>query len=361
MEEKTPEQFASVLIKDTKRSGDNFLYLKGLDLTFLPSEIGQLTKLEELLLESNKLTSLPPEIGQLANLKIHNVSDNPLANLPKEIGRLRKLEKLIIGGGLFNESRLTNLPKEIGQLSNLTMLSLSFNKLTTLPPEICRLTNLQHLFINGNQLNSLPSEIWSLTKLITLDLGGFSETDSISSEKFLCNQLTILPRKIENLVNLEKLDLRNNNLVELPVEIRNLKKLKELDLRGNKLEIPPEILEKVYEPQTILNFYFSVFTTKISKVAAIDMETSGVSIGKRLNETKLLFVGQGSVGKTSIIRRLLDNTYDPEEDKTDGIDIRKYNFLAKDNTYTINTWDFGGQEIMHATHQFFLTKRSLSR
>jgi internalin A len=25
----------------------------------------------------------------------------------------------------------------------------------------------------------------------------------------------------------------------------------------------------------------------------------------------------------------------------------------------VNFWDFGGQEIMHATHQFFLSKRSL--
>jgi Miro-like protein. len=25
----------------------------------------------------------------------------------------------------------------------------------------------------------------------------------------------------------------------------------------------------------------------------------------------------------------------------------------------MNIWDFGGQEIYHATHQFFLTKRSL--
>ena len=25
----------------------------------------------------------------------------------------------------------------------------------------------------------------------------------------------------------------------------------------------------------------------------------------------------------------------------------------------LNIWDFGGQEIMHATHQFFLTQRSL--
>ena len=27
--------------------------------------------------------------------------------------------------------------------------------------------------------------------------------------------------------------------------------------------------------------------------------------------------------------------------------------------FRVNIWDFGGQEIYHATHQFFLTKRSL--
>ncbi len=29
------------------------------------------------------------------------------------------------------------------------------------------------------------------------------------------------------------------------------------------------------------------------------------------------------------------------------------------DTFRLNIWDFGGQEIMHATHQFFLTERSL--
>ena len=33
--------------------------------------------------------------------------------------------------------------------------------------------------------------------------------------------------------------------------------------------------------------------------------------------------------------------------------------LNKDENVRINIWDFGGQEIMHSTHQFFLTKRSL--
>ena len=33
--------------------------------------------------------------------------------------------------------------------------------------------------------------------------------------------------------------------------------------------------------------------------------------------------------------------------------------LSNDERVRLNVWDFGGQEIMHATHQFFLTTRSL--
>ncbi|MEH2298752.1 MAG: hypothetical protein V7K88_06780 [Nostoc sp.] len=33
--------------------------------------------------------------------------------------------------------------------------------------------------------------------------------------------------------------------------------------------------------------------------------------------------------------------------------------LDSDREFRVNIWDFGGQEIYHATHQFFLTKRSL--
>jgi len=33
--------------------------------------------------------------------------------------------------------------------------------------------------------------------------------------------------------------------------------------------------------------------------------------------------------------------------------------LRREEDVQLNIWDFGGQEIMHATHQFFLTQRSL--
>jgi small GTP-binding protein len=84
-----------------------------------------------------------------------------------------------------------------------------------------------------------------------------------------------------------------------------------------------------------------------------------------IHEIKLNIVGQGSVGKTSILRRLLENKFSVKEAKTEGISVSKWSI---DNTkplkndienININLWDFGGQEIMHATHQFFLTKRSL--
>lgn len=78
-----------------------------------------------------------------------------------------------------------------------------------------------------------------------------------------------------------------------------------------------------------------------------------------LNEGKLILVGRGEVGKTSIVRRLVQNDFKANESKTDGINITKWLLQCSLNKYRINIWDFGGQEMMHATHQFFLTERSI--
>ena len=78
-----------------------------------------------------------------------------------------------------------------------------------------------------------------------------------------------------------------------------------------------------------------------------------------LNEAKLLLVGQGSVGKTSLIKRLIDNQFNPHQPQTDGLSVRDWSVHVNSKDVRLNVWDFGGQEIYHATHQFFLTKRSL--
>jgi len=78
-----------------------------------------------------------------------------------------------------------------------------------------------------------------------------------------------------------------------------------------------------------------------------------------LGEVKVLFVGDGSAGKTSLIKRLTGRAFDKSESQTHGINIEKGLVKNGDQEIKLNLWDFGGQEIMHSTHQFFLSKRSL--
>ncbi len=78
--------------------------------------------------------------------------------------------------------------------------------------------------------------------------------------------------------------------------------------------------------------------------------------------SKLLVVGEGGVGKTSLLRALRGEVFDTQLNSTHGIQICSL-LLAHptevDVVMELTTWDFGGQEIYHATHQFFLTNRSL--
>jgi internalin A len=84
-------------------------------------------------------------------------------------------------------------------------------------------------------------------------------------------------------------------------------------------------------------------------------------------EAKLLIIGEGGAGKTSLANKLIDSEYklkleggENPEKSTEGIDVLYFDFShPSGNSFRINIWDFGGQEIYHATHQFFLTKRSL--
>lgn len=66
------------------------------------------------------------------------------------------------------------------------------------------------------------------------------------------------------------------------------------------------------------------------------------------------------MGKTSLVNRLVHDSFNKGEKKTEGIQITQWPITLHHNeNVRLHVWDFGGQEIMHATHQFFLTSRSL--
>lgn len=79
-----------------------------------------------------------------------------------------------------------------------------------------------------------------------------------------------------------------------------------------------------------------------------------------LSEAKLILVGFGAVGKTSLVNRLVHKKFNSDEKITEGIQITPWQVRLNDTEdVRLHIWDFGGQEIMHSTHQFFLTERSL--
>ncbi|MCJ7684974.1 MAG: GTP-binding protein, partial [Desulfobacteraceae bacterium] len=78
--------------------------------------------------------------------------------------------------------------------------------------------------------------------------------------------------------------------------------------------------------------------------------------------SKMILVGEGGVGKTQLLRALQGKEFQVESETTHGIGIEPLTLRHPEEPgvqMSLNCWDFGGQEIYHATHQFFLTKRSL--
>jgi internalin A len=70
-------------------------------------------------------------------------------------------------------------------------------------------------------------------------------------------------------------------------------------------------------------------------------------------------VGRGQSGKSSIRDRLLFGTFDPRKPGDSGNSDLPLSLNCGEETILVRVWDFAGQEITHATHQFFLTERSV--
>ena len=235
---------------------------------------------------------------------------------------------------------LTTLPAEIGQLTALTELYLPANQLTALPPQLGQLTALRRLDLDNNQLMSLPPQLGQLTALTWLDLDN--------------NQLTSLPPQLGQLTALRGLYLIDNRLTRLPVSLRQLKQLQVLGLHGNPgLALSPAILgpdprkadeSSVATAQSILDYYFG------RKAAG----------SQPLNEVKVILVGRGGAGKTSTVRALRGLPFNKEEDSTPGIALCDWTLDGcAGGPVTAHVWDFAGQVITHALHQFFFSVRSV--
>ncbi|WP_312074957.1 COR domain-containing protein [Chryseobacterium sp.] len=300
-----------------------YMDLFGNSIHELPDWFFEFKKLEHLSLKSNSFKELPTIVFTIENIKYFNLSDNQIRE---------------IRGHYFRN------------LIDIEKVDISYNQISSLPTEKIEYPKCKNLSIKGNKLEKFPTSLSDAYTLEKLDLSE-NKISSIDDDAF------------DNLENLIELDLSFNDLSYLPTSIGNLKKLKRLILSGNKIKSLP----KEFENLTSLEF-LDFDGNPIGRVP-LEISSQGVSgiinyylsLGDnaQLFEAKLLIVGQGNVGKTYLMNRLISGTL-PATYTTEGIDIKTWKIeTTSSRDFRVNIWDFGGQEIYHSTHQFFLTNRSL--
>lgn len=217
---------------------------------------------------------------------------------------------------------------EQARLKGSSSLDLSGLGLCEVPFELMQLSNLQRLNLSSNYLSEVPRELAYLSKLRQLYLND--------------NVLEGIPNDLANLNELQTLDLSNNELREIPRGLAYLDNLLFFYVGGNPLQYPPEIVEG--GDREVLAY--------LQALAGANREWI----------SKMVVVGEGGVGKSSLLRALRNEAYVEGLETTHGIEVKALPLAhpkQHEVTMQLNTWDFGGQEIYHATHQFFLTNRSL--
>ncbi len=263
--------------------------------------------------------------------------------LIERIGEFKGLNELAITGVLLEQ-----VPDGIRALKDLHALTLYAAAIRELPSWISECSRLSRLQVGLNDLEDLPATVGDLSRLQFLGLAD--------------NRFSRIPTVVFSINALSNLDIacafpsREGQITDIPAGVLNLSKLTSIRASGQPITIPPpEVVKDGIE--AIKNYW------RQQQEAGVDY----------LCEAKLLIVGEAGAGKTSLANKISDPAYklNSDERSTEGIEVIRWKFPAavrvkdqdRERVLTrdlhVNIWDFGGQEVYHATHQFFLTRRSL--
>jgi Leucine-rich repeat (LRR) protein len=329
------------------------LIIKGGQVTDL-APLARLSALQSLFVSAPRVTDLGP-LARLSALRSLNVSDTPVTDLAP-LARLSALQSLAVSG-----TGVTDLTPIAG-LSALQYLDIYKTEIADLTP-LVRLSALQSLDLWKTRVTDL-APLTGLSALQRLDLWETQVADLAPLAHLSALQyLRVSNTRVTDLEPLTHLSaLQHLNVTG--TQVTDLSPLAALIARGCPVQWssewwkgdgiyiedcplknpPPEIARQGNE--AILNYFRERAQGEVD----------------HLYEAKMLILGEGGSGKTSLLRRL----YQPglplptEKETTKGIAIYRHEFEMKNGRrFRLNVWDFGGQEIYHATHQFFLTRRSL--
>ncbi|NJM97967.1 MAG: hypothetical protein HC800_13155 [Phormidesmis sp. RL_2_1] len=228
--------------------------------------------------------------------------------------------------------------------TSLSSLNLSHNRIREASLGIHPKNNIKHIFLAQNHLKEIPLCVLNCTCLITLDISS-NELTSISAA--IIKRLTLI----------ERLLLNDNRITELPADFHQMRKLCELQVSRNRIKVLPPELSRIEKLKIVEAFENPLE----SPPRAVVEQGSSATIGflkeidvqsisgnqHRLWTSKLMIVGEGGVGKTSLVKALKGEAHDSSEYTTHGIRIESIEIQHPQEQSIqmhLNVWDFGGQQ-----------------
>lgn len=163
--------------------------------------LGSMTRLRVLELDGNLLgRQLPRTLGWLWRLQYLDLKDARLVSVvPPELGKLRKLQFMDI-----YKNRLTGaLPASLASMRSMREFDVSSNNFSREIPGA--------LLASWPELISFQAQDNALTDNIPLE---YDKDSNMTVLYLFHNNLTVLPREIDELMNLEVLDLSFNLTTE---------------------------------------------------------------------------------------------------------------------------------------------------
>lgn len=352
------------------------------------SPLNGLAQLKSLICGRNLLSDLSPLIN-LSHLQTLSCSENQISDL-SPLSNLSKLQSLTCYSnqisdlsplnGLSQLRLLDCMRNEISELLSLNglyqlqSLKCSANKISDISP-LGSLSNLQLLSCNENRISDL-SPLSSLSRL-----------QSLTCWDNCISNLSPLKK----LLQLQLLNCSHNQICDLSPLIK-LKKLQYITCFGNEIS---NLSPLIYLPRLqfidcgknrirdLSPIYSCVMSKKLNGLYVYDNPVSGIPSGvlgsnvtdncleslknywqdlangkEAQRQLKVQFVGNGRVGKTTLAYVLKHkNTPSEPFQSTHGILIKEIQqrLESEDEPVTLQLWDFGGQEIYHATHRLFLS------
>lgn len=135
-------------------------------LSSLPNEITQLTRLRIIFASENKFETFPEILGQCSNLEMIGFKSNQIKSVPDHAFP-PKLRWLIL-----TNNRIEFLPDTLGQCIHLQKLALAGNQLSSIPQTLSNCVNLELIRISANNLKVCPEHLLSLPKLAWIGFSG---------------------------------------------------------------------------------------------------------------------------------------------------------------------------------------------